>query len=144
MLGGRLWGRASDRSSRLVIAAAAGSASLLVVIFLVLRHTAAADEELFNVATYFALALAHTGARVGRQTYIVDLAEGNQRTDYVAVSNTAMGVLLLVVGGFTSLLATLGPAVALGALALIGAAGVPMALALPEVSAPNPDPRTAT
>lgn len=135
LLGGRLWGGAADRSSRLVIAAAAGSASVIVGVFLLVRTTGLGDQSLFYVVVYFTLAITHTGSRVGRQTYVVDLAEGNRRTDYVAVSNTAMGVLLLVVGGLTSLLAILGPAVALVALAFIGAAGVPMARSLPEVSA---------
>lgn len=134
LLGGRLWGGAADRSSRLVIATAAGTASVLVGVFLALRVTGLGDQSLFYVIAYFTLAITHTGSRVGRQTYVVDLAEGNRRTNYVAVSNSAMGVLLLIVGGLTSLLATLGPAVALAALALIGAAGVPMARSLPEVS----------
>ena len=47
---------------------------------------------------YFLLSVAHQGARVGRKTYVVDIAEGNQRTDYVAVSNTAIGFVLLFTG----------------------------------------------
>lgn len=53
-----------------------------------------------------------------------------------------MAVLLVVVGGLTSVLATLGPAAALVALAVIGALGVPAALWLPEVSA-GADPHRA-
>ena len=135
LLGGRLWGGVADSSSRTLIAGAAGSASAVVVAFLLLERGAWLSGAAFYVGTYFALALVHTAARVGRKTYVVDLGEGNERTDYVAVSNTLMAVLLLVVGGITGALATLGPAVALGVLAAIGALGVPAALSLPPVSA---------
>lgn len=74
-------------------------------------------------------------ACLGRKTYVTDMAEGDQRTTYVASANTAMGVLLLAVGGLTTGLATLGPPVALGALAAIGAAGAVSGRSLPEVSA---------
>lgn len=134
LLGGRLWGHYADTSSRTVIAAAAGGATLVVVLFLVVEGTGLPGGAVLYVGTYFALALAHTAARVGRKTYVVDLGEGNERTDYVAISNTVMALLLLVVGGLTGLLSTLGPRVALVALALIGALGVPAARSLPEVS----------
>jgi hypothetical protein len=135
LLGGRLWGDVADRSSRLVIAGAAGAASLVVGVFLLLERGEVLTGAAFYVGVYFTLALVHTAARVGRKTYVVDLGEGNDRTDYVAISNTLMAVLLLAVGGLTSALSTLGPGVALLALAIIGALGVPAALSLPEVSA---------
>lgn len=135
LVGGRIWGDAADRSSRTVIAAAAGGASLVVVLFLALRGLDLVGGSALYVGGYFALAFAHTAAREGRKTYVVDLGEGNERTDYVAVSNTVMAILLLVVGGVTGALATLGPAVALVTLAVIGLLGVPAALSLPPVSA---------
>lgn len=134
LIGGRAWGRLADRSSRRTIMAAAGTASALVALFLLATTVSALrDSAWLYTATYFLLALVHTGSRLGRKTYVVDLAEGNRRTDYVAVSNTAMGVLLLVAGGASSALALLGPRVALGFLAAVGAAGVPVARSLPEV-----------
>ena len=39
---------------------------------------------------YFFLAIAHSGVRIGRQTYILDMASGIRRTDYVAVSNSVI------------------------------------------------------
>ena len=135
LVGGRVWGRFADRSSRRVMMTAAALASAVVVAFLVLVSI----SELRSMAllypiTYFALALIHTGSRIGRKTYVVDLAEGNRRTDYVAVSNTAMGVLLLVAGGVSAGLAALGPEVALGFLAVLGLLAVPVGRRLPEVS----------
>ncbi len=135
LLGGRFWGRAADRSSRWTMTAAAAASVVVVVAFLLaLRSDALAGSRWLYPATYLLLALAHTGTRIGRKTYVIDLAEGNRRTDHVAVSNTAMGLLLLVTGGLTSAAASLGVEVALALLAALGAAGVLVSRSLPDVS----------
>jgi hypothetical protein len=136
LVGGRLWGPPADRSSRRMIVAASASASLVILVFLLAIGSAPVrDATLTYPLVYLLPALIHTGARIGRKTYIVDLAEGNRRTDYVAVVNTAMGVLLLVTGAVSALLAELGVRIALGFLALLGLVAVPVARGLPEVSA---------
>lgn len=83
---------------------------------------------------YFLLTLLHTGVRVARKTYVVDLAAGDLRTTYVAVSNSAMGVVLLLVGAVSSLLAVIGIVWALVFLAGLGFIGVAAGATLPEVS----------
>ncbi len=142
LVGGRLWGGVADRSSRTTMMIASGAASTIVIVFLVvLAVPGVAELSWIYPAAYLLLALAHTGARIGRQTYVVDLAEGDQRTEYAAVSNSAMGVLLLLAGVLSSLLATFGAQWALGLLAVLGAAGVPVARSLPEVSSVAPHAR---
>ncbi len=136
LVGGRVWGRLADRSSRRVIVVASASASLVILAFLAaIQLPAVRDADLTYPLVYLVLALIHTGSRIGRKTYVVDLAEGNRRTDYVAVANSAMGVLLLVTGGVSALLAQLGVPVALVFLAVLGLVAVPVARSLPEVSA---------
>jgi hypothetical protein len=136
LVGGRLWGPIADRSSRRLIAAASGAASVLAIAFVVATNVEAlAASAWWYVGVYLAIAIVHEGARLGRSTYVVDLGDDGGRTDYVAVSNTAMGVLLLVAGGLSSLIAILGPEAALIALSLVGLAGVPVSLSLPEVGA---------
>lgn len=136
LVGGRLWGPFADRSSRRLIATASGTASVLVLVFVGLSTVAAlGSTSWWYVATYLAIALVHEGARLGRSTYVVDLGDTGGRTDYVAVSNTAIGVLLLVAGAISSAVALLGPTAALLLLAGIGLAGIPVALSLPEVGA---------
>ena len=138
LIGGRVFGRLADRSSRRVMMVGAGASSLVIVVFLALLAVPAGRATVWLYpATYLLLALAHTGVRVGRKTYVVDLAGGNRRTDYVAVSNTAMGVLLLVTGAISGALAQLGVEIALGFLALLGIVGVLVAGALPEVTRPG-------
>lgn len=138
LVGGRFWGRLADRSSRRAMMMAAGASSTIVVGFLGLSLIDEVRElPMLYPATYLLLALTHTGARLGRKTYVVDLAEGNERTDYVAVSNTAMGILLLVTGAATSAVALLGVEAALVVLAVLGYLGVVVSGTLPEVSGPS-------
>lgn len=139
LLGGRIFGRLADRSSKRLMAGGAAFASAIIVL-LVLAVTVmeVPDGSLLAyvlfVGSYFLLTLTHTGVRVGRKTYIVDMAEGDQRTTYVAVSNSAMGLVLLVVGALSSALATLGITWALLFLAGLGILGVVASTRLPEVS----------
>jgi hypothetical protein len=136
LIGGRLFGRWADRSSRLLMTWGAGAASAVILLFLgLLLVPGVRGWTLLYPAVHLLLALTHTGVRVARKTYVVDMAQGDRRTEYVAVANTAMGVLLLVAGAVSSALALLGPEVALVFLALLGVAGVLTARTLPEVSA---------
>lgn len=139
LLGGRIFGRLADRSSRVLMTAGAGTASAIIVVLVVIVSLPGFSGDspagtLLFISGYLLLTLMHTGVRVARKTYIVDMAEGDLRTTYVAVSNSAMGVVLLVVGGISSLLAILGIVWALMFLALMGLVGVVAGARLPEVS----------
>lgn len=49
---------------------------------------------------YGLLVIVHSGIRLGRKTYVVDMAGADDRALYVALSNTITGVLMLAVGAF--------------------------------------------
>ncbi|WP_068257376.1 MFS transporter [Janibacter corallicola] len=138
LIGGRLFGRMADRSSRRLMTVGAGVASGLVLVLVLLVTLTGIEGTALGsvvfVVTYFLLTLTHTGVRVGRKTYVVDMAEGDLRTTYVAVSNSAMGLVLLLVGGISSAIATLGTEWALVFLAALGLLGVLGSVRLPEVS----------
>ena len=82
---------------------------------------------------YLVLSIAHAGVRIGRKTYLIDMAGGTKRTDYVSVSNTVIGVLLLVTGGVSALASLLSVEAVLILLGLMGAAGTVSALRLKDV-----------
>lgn len=134
MLGGPAWGRMADRSSRRVmVMAAAASAALGVAV----AGGSWFAPGLLGPAwvlplAYFLLSVSHEGVRVGRKTYLVDIAEGGRRTDYVAVSNSAIGVVLLVFGAIGAALSAMSPEVALLGLSLAGLAGAISGNRLPE------------
>ncbi|MGV0835237.1 MFS transporter [Mycolicibacterium thermoresistibile] len=142
LLGGVLFGRWADRSSRTLMTVGAAVASTIIVVLVLIVSLPgfpgeSAWHHLLFVATYLLITLAHTGVRVGRKTYVVDMATGDLRTTYVAVSNTAMGVILLAVGGISSALAATGLEWALLFLAAMGLVGVVASARLPEVSRPR-------
>lgn len=135
LLGGRISGIISDKSSRKTMIYGAALASALVLAYVASSFLPALiGQWWWGPAIFFLLTLVHTGVRVGRKTYVVDMAEGDQRTQYVAVANTAMGVILLLTGALTSALAAFGPVVALTFLAGLGLLGVAVGRTLEEVS----------
>lgn len=136
VLGGRVFGRLADRSSRQLMVWCAIGASAFIAAFLVLLQVPATrDSEWLYPVTFLLLAFVHLGTRLARKTYVVDMAEGDRRTEYVAVANTAMGVLLLAAGALTGVLAIWGNEWALVLLAVLGVIGALMGRSLPEVSA---------
>ena len=136
LLSAPLWGRFADRSSRGVMSAAAlatAGAGLSVFGIHELAPQWLEAAWLMPLA-YFALSIAHSGVRVGRKTYVVDLASGSRRTDYVSVSNTVIGVLLLMVGSVGILTERIGEAGVIGVLALMGLAGAALGSTLKDTS----------
>jgi hypothetical protein len=133
------WGYLGDRSSRLVMASAAAGAGLLgLFTFAAVRlGWDWATGELGMALVFLVLNVMHGGVRLGRKVYLVDMAGAETRAAYVAVSNTVIGVLMLV-GGLVGLIGDwLGaPATVLllGLLSLLAAAYI---LRLPEVSEPD-------
>lgn len=139
LLGGPIFGRFADRSSQKLMSIGAGLASgtLILTVIVAWLPGVSGDGWAINalfISAYFLLTLTHTGVRVGRKTYIIDMAEGDQRTTYVAVSNTVMGFILLAVGGVTSAIAAADIPFALLFLAVMGLIGVVAGAKLPDVS----------
>lgn len=135
LVSGPIWGRFADRSSkRVMVVAALITSGIGLVTFGVDRLVPAVDDAVwFLPVGYFVLAVAHSGVRVGRKTYVVNLGTGNARTDYVAISNTVIGVLLLVVGTVGILAPIIGNEGVIGLLALMGLVGAVLGSTLPSV-----------
>ncbi len=128
-----VWGRLADRSSRLVMATASAASTVVIVGYLGLRTGGLDSTSWLGPTTYLLLAVAHAGARMGRKTYVVDMAEGDERTRYVAVSNTLIGLVLLGTGLLTAAVAGLGAQWVLAGLAAAGVAATWVSLSMEEV-----------
>ncbi|HCG78375.1 MAG TPA: MFS transporter, partial [Oceanospirillales bacterium] len=135
LVSGRFWGRFADVSSRLVmVRAGMMSAAVGGVIFLVGAFRTEWLSEIWVLPLlYFVLSIAHQGVRLGRKTYVVNLGEGNKRTDYVSVGNTLIGVMLLMTGFISLLEPLIGVSGVILILSFMGMAGSWMAIKLPEV-----------
>ncbi|OOG22660.1 MFS transporter [Thioalkalivibrio denitrificans] len=136
VVAGPFWGRFADVSSRrvMIVAGAAASASAAALAAVATFIPALAAAAWIYPAFFFLLSVAHSGIRLGRKTYIVDLAGGNRRTDYVSVSNTVIGIVLLLAGSVGALTAVMPVAGVIAILAAIGFVGAIWSVMLPEVT----------
>ncbi|MEM7699888.1 MAG: MFS transporter, partial [Verrucomicrobiota bacterium] len=134
-LSGATWGKLSDRSSRKALAIAGLSAGLIGC--LTARVSQIEMDRIVALWIYgllfFLIGLAHTGIRLGRKTYLVDHANDDNRARLVAVSNTLMGLVLLMSGSFGLLAETVGQTTVIFVFAVLGILGSVLAFQLPEV-----------
>lgn len=135
LISGPFWGLFADISSRKVLIA---SASLTALLGFLVYAVAQWQSSWLNLAwvlpaVYFVLSIAHQGVRIGRKTYVIDLAEGNKRTDYVAVSNTLIGLILLLMGLTGALSSVLDVSEIILALSCLCIGGAALAVTLPEI-----------
>ncbi len=132
---GFAWGKIADKSSRLTLGIAGLSAGLvgcLTAWLATLKFNADISIWIFG-ALFFLIGLAHTGIRVGRKTYLVDMATAENRAALVALSNTLMGIVLLLSGSFGLLANALGNEMIILVFAILGIIGSLMAFTLPDV-----------
>ena len=115
LISGPVWGRYADISSKYVMMFSAIAAGLLGALLVVIEKfaTSLMSTDWFLPACFFVLMLIHDGVRLGRKTYLVDLGGASKRTDYVAVSNTMIGFILLIAGGVASYVQTFGISMAI-------------------------------
>ncbi|MCH8551395.1 MAG: MFS transporter [Natronospirillum sp.] len=139
MISAPIWGRWADRSSRRVMQAAAllgGGLCLLIALLSAWQPDWLTAWGVLPLA-FLLLSLSHSGVRLGRKAYLVDMATQDNRATYVAVSNTVVGVLMLVGGLIGWLGDALGIAWVLGLLGLLSLSAIVLLQALPEVTEPD-------
>lgn len=106
------WGKWGDQSSRAVMMAASGGAAVLgIMLALASWMEFPVMQSIWLHATVFMLLIImHSGVRLGRKVYLVDMATIENRAMYVAVSNTVIGVAMLLLGTIGLLTGLIGVA----------------------------------
>lgn len=135
ILSGPFWGIMADKASNKVMSYASLLASSLgTLVFLIITFLPKLQDFywLYPII-FFVLGIAHSGVRLGRKTYILDIAEGNKRTDYVAISNTIIGFILLITGGITALASSISIEIIILILSVFGFIGALTSYKLPNV-----------
>lgn len=131
-----VWGRLSDRSSRRTLMfAGLAAAGVLALAALIGTLTGGLGGPYGAAGFVFAAKIAYEGARAGRKTHLADMDAHDQRAVYTALSNSILGVMLLLGGGFGLLADLVGPALVLGVFASMAAGGALVAAGLDEVQA---------
>jgi len=128
-----VWGRLSDRSSRLVLAWSGFIAAVILLLTVAVLTWFAEFEFYLIPMLLFGLMISYQGVRLGRSVHLVDMATENTRAAYVALSNTLIGVALLASGAFSVLGAFFGLKFVLVVFALMCALAGGLALRLKEV-----------
>ena len=128
-----VWGRMSDSSSRkvLMLTGIVGAVAMLGAV--ALAAAGLATQVWAMPLVLFILMIAYHGVRQGRSTYLVDMSPEDQRSAYAAVSNTVIGVLLLVAGIAGGGAALFGPVVTLVLFAAMAVGAAIAAIGLREV-----------
>ncbi|MBM1813694.1 MFS transporter [Pseudosulfitobacter pseudonitzschiae] len=131
-----IWGRLSDRSSRQTLMFAGIAAAAVLALAAVVGMLTGDLGGAYGAAGFvFAAKIAYEGARAGRKTHLADMDAHGQKAIYTALSNSILGVMLLL-GGLFGLMADIaGPALVLGVFAAMAAGGALVAVGLDEVQA---------
>lgn len=96
-----LWGEMADKSAVRTMFFATLVCLFASFVFYFVTYL---DNWLIDVFLFFILNLGYAGVRIGRKTYMLDIAQGSQRTLYVAAANSMVGYVLLMLGGLYAVL----------------------------------------
>ena len=133
VLSSPFWGRFSDHSSRTVMIL--GGSLAIIVGFVALALGALPEgwqTPLVFAPVFLVVGFAQAGVRLGRKTYLVDGAPGAQRALYVALSNTIIGVIILLSGAFGLVAEVFGVEILLAIFIGLTALGVLVCWRMPE------------
>ena len=125
-----VWGRLADRNSAGVLAVAGGFAGLAMLAAMAVQVMGLAQVPGVIPVILFVLMLAYHGVRQARSVYLVDISPENRRSVNTAVTNTAIGLILLAAGAAGGALSAIGAEAALGGFAAMALAGGLLALRL--------------
>ncbi|PWR03634.1 MFS transporter [Meridianimarinicoccus roseus] len=138
VLAAYIWGRLSDRSSRRTLMAAGILACLSFVVIGAAGTMAdgfgsGTAGQIAAAAAMFTVQIAYEGVRAGRKLHLTDMAEDALRARYTALSNTLVGLALLLGGAAGWAADAVGAGPVLLGFAVLAAAGVALAARLDEV-----------
>jgi MFS transporter len=91
-----VWGRVTDRASdRAVMTVAGGVGALAAVLAVALIAADSGSETAYAIVVFVAVA-AQEGVRLGRKAYLVNAAPPGERPLYVALANSIIGVVMIL------------------------------------------------
>lgn len=127
-----LWGRLSDRASHLAMALGGFTAACVggLAWWLGWSSPQWAAHPLVWPLLFLLFNVGYAGVRLGRTTWVVDAAEGDDRTDYVSAANTLIAVAILILGALAAPLQMISPLIPLAGYSVLCLLGCLAALRL--------------
>jgi hypothetical protein len=114
-----VWGRLADRSSRRVLLLSGLIAGTALSLTVIADSMALLNQPWLLPVLLFILMMAYGGVRLGRSVHLVDIADEDKRAIYTALSNTLIGLVLLLTSLFSLIANLYGEAVVLSLFALM-------------------------
>lgn len=134
ILSSYIWGALSDWSSRKTLMLAGAVSGVILAIAATTGFLDVSDRSGILIAGYvFVSQIAYQGVRAGRKTHLTDMDSDGRKSVYTALSNTLIGVLLVLGGLFGALADVAGPESVLAILAAFSLTAILAASRLPEV-----------
>ena len=132
ILSSYIWGVLSDHNAKLTMQLGAIIVVLIccVTVFIIHFGLTQSVHSFWFVAGYFLISVGHEGARSGRKVYALDIKEGADRTDFIGKANTAIGIVILTLGGVYSALTFAGNTILFSVIALGIVAGLVLSLGM--------------
>jgi len=134
LLSARIWGRLADKNSRSMLRFTAMLTAIICAVAMVVALLDGQKPLWLIALIFFVLNVIHQGVRIARKTYIVDLADDEQRLRFVSLSNTAVGIVILVIGGLTAAIAQWSIPAVLALLSVMALMAMALTVKLPKVS----------
>jgi hypothetical protein len=110
MLSAYIWGTLSDINAKLTMQLGAMLVLIVAITLVIINQFGLLNvlHPLYFVLFYFLICVGHEGARSGRKVYALDIKKGADRTDFIGKANTAIGIAIILLGVFYSVLSMLG------------------------------------
>ncbi|MEO9777933.1 MAG: MFS transporter [Sedimentitalea sp.] len=139
ILSAYIWGALSDWSSRKTLMLAGAVSGVMLAIAATTGFLDVNDRSGVLIAGYvFVSQIAYQGVRAGRKTHLTDMDSDGRKSVYTALSNTLIGVLLVLGGLFGALADAAGPESVLAILAAFSLTAILAASRLSEVQRETP------
>jgi len=139
ILSSYLWGALSDWSSRQTLMLAGAASGVTLAIAATNGFLDVSKGTGMLIAGYvFVSQIAYQGARAGRKTHLTDMESDGRKSVYTALSNTLIGVLLVLGGLFGALADVAGPESVLAILSAFSLTAILSASCLSEVQRETP------
>jgi len=130
-----LWGKLADKNSVLTMQLGASICIMAILINLGIPLLIPDISQLIiAIGSFFILSIGHAAIRQGRKIYSVDIYSAHDRTEFVGQTNSFIGVVLLLLGGFYAALSALPSTILMSMMATALVIGIAVCFTLKKVN----------